>query len=175
MILQRTSILGTSELDRPWNVHSTVLALEVDARPGCFRGVDVREGTESHVARWLAENATASLTRDIEDLLSGLQGRGVRLARPLEIREYLLRFPDAIDALQETIRALSMNLPDAQLVLELYRDPEIEDEHLVVYVRFKHYPEDVMDRIRNVREKCRRALVGKKGWVHVTTDFSSLE
>ncbi len=118
---------------------------------------------------------TGSLIADISRILEQLKDEAVSVRDVQELQEYLLRFPDTIEALEETVRAASNDLPDAQLVLELYHDPEIEDEHLVLYARFKNYPEDVMDRIRSVREKCRGSLIGKKGWVHLTTDFSPVE
>lgn len=66
-------------------------------------------------------------------------------------------------------------LRDAQFTLEVYEDPEIDDKHLVLYVRFKNYDRDVMESIRNVRKKCREMLVGKSGWLHVTTDFQRVD
>ncbi len=120
--------------------------------------------------------AEISLTREIEDFLGRLQQRGVRINRIEEIREYLRQFPDMIEVTEKIVREASIHLPaEARFALEVYQDPEIKDEHLVLYVRFKNYPPNVMEEIRSVREKCRAYLVGRRGWLHLTTDFYPAE
>lgn len=55
--------------------------------------------------------------------------------------------------------------------MEIYQDPEVDDEHLVVYVRLNNYPEDVMDRIADIRRKLKCYLGNRGSWLHLTTDF----
>lgn len=133
-------------------------------------------GSEFLTKLWSERDVTGtSLTMEIEECLKNLQLQGVRMNRIEEIREYLRRFPDMIGATEEIVKEAFSSLPEAQFVLEVYQDPEIEDEHLVLYVRFKNYPQDVMEKIRGVRERCRAYLVGRKGWLHLTTDFYPAE
>ncbi len=59
----------------------------------------------------------------------------------------------------------------AELTLELYHDPEIDDQYLILCVRQAAYEKHIMDRIEAVRARYRDALADKSGWLHVTTDF----
>lgn len=101
----------------------------------------------------------------------GWDGNSCRLNNPDEIKEYLLESPDVIGVIAQIAPVVRASLPDAQLALEVYRDPEVDDKHLVLYARFENYDQLAMRRIRNAREKIRGHLVGKRGWLHLTTDF----
>lgn len=104
-------------------------------------------------------------------LLWDLRQQGVLLTHPEEIYDYLLRFPDLIGVIYEVVLMACTYLQDAQLSLEVYRDPEIDDEHLVLYARWRVYDERTMDQIRSVRDRYRPLLAGKSGWLILTTDF----
>jgi hypothetical protein len=83
------------------------------------------------------------------------------------------------------VNAAKRHFPEAQLVLDLYIDPEIDDKHLVLYIRMWDYGDSVMEEIREAREELGRfidrmekaeseflhKLVGKRGWLQLTTDF----
>ncbi len=88
------------------------------------------------------------------------------------MREYLLRFPDMIhltpfvcEMVWERFRS------SAQLSVEVYQDPEIEDEHIIIYVRQANYDVDIMDTIEKIHATYKSKLTGKSGWLLVTTDF----
>ena len=74
-------------------------------------------------------------------------------------------------AVKQAVFIAQDHLREAQLQLEVYRDPEGEDEHLVLYARFPVYDETVMERIRSARRQYRHLLLGKSGWFILTTDF----
>jgi len=59
----------------------------------------------------------------------------VRVKNPKLVRRYLHKFNDIIDVVPEAVSAAKRHFPEAQLVLDLYKDPEIDDRHLVLYVR----------------------------------------
>ena len=103
-----------------------------------------------------------------------------RILNPLEldvevdsekVSDYLLRFPDMLEAVNQVIRTVREHLPEAQLELVVYHDPEIEDEYLVLYARFLEYDQAVMERIRAARLAYTPYIRGKAGWVLLTTDF----
>lgn len=118
-----------------------------------------------------SERREIALTREIENCLETLRRRGICFGKIEEIREYMLQFPDMIEVALVATQVARKYLSEAQLTLEVYRDPEIEDRHLVLYVRLEQYDQSVMERIREVRKEYRRYLFGKKGWLHLTTDF----
>ena len=103
-----------------------------------------------------------------------------RILNPLEldvevdsekVSDYLLRFPDMLEAVNQVIRTVREHLPEAQLELVVYHDPEIEDEYLVLYARFSQYTSAVMERIRAARRAYSPYKRGKSGWILLTTDF----
>lgn len=108
-----------------------------------------------------------------ETIIALLVSSGAVVPNPAEVLEYLTRCPDTIPALPDYMKAASGVAPEgAQLSLELYRDPEIQDEHLVLYIRQSQYQDDLMDRIDAARESLARELKGDfSGWIHITTDF----
>jgi len=60
---------------------------------------------------------------------------------------------------------------DAKLFLEIYRDPEIHDEYLTLYIRKNEYEEMILDRIDETMSEFEPALGSASGWLLVTTDF----
>jgi len=71
----------------------------------------------------------------IETMLEYLASIQVIVTNPEEVCDYLSRYPDIIElvmlACEET---RSRFLLSTQLSLELYRDPEIDDQYLTLYV-----------------------------------------
>ena len=62
--------------------------------------------------------------------------------------------------------------PDAELSLELYRDPEIDDRYLTLEVRQDQYESDIMDKLDTLSEEFANELPQCSGHILVTTDFS---
>jgi len=94
-----------------------------------------------------------------------------RIARESRIREYLSLFPDIADVASYAVEAARRRFPHAQLVLDVYQDPEIDDEYLVLYVRMPHYDDSVMERIAAAEAEYLDMLADKSGWIQLTTDF----
>lgn len=140
---------------------------------GCSRGIDdFAILLSSDLLKWPREQSgEVSITREIDSCLKELQRRGMRFNKIDQIREYLLKFPDMIETTVRIAELAIIYLPEAKFTLEVYQDPEIEDIHLVLYVRFEDYEQSVMEKIREIRRKCRGHLIGKTGWLHLTTDF----
>jgi hypothetical protein len=104
--------------------------------------------------------------------LQRIAALSVRIPRPQEVLAYLDRYPDMLDLVEKASAETEQEFgDDAELSLELYRDPEIDDQYLTLYVRQAAYDKHIMDRIEAVRERYRQALSDKSGWLHVTTDF----
>ena len=107
----------------------------------------------------------------ISDLFLQAQRVGVKVDRPDEAFAYLLRFPDMIEVVERAVLAARNHLNEAQLQLEVYRDPEAEDEHLVIYARFPEYNGTEIERIRAAKKEFLHMLHGRSGWLSLTTDF----
>lgn len=114
---------------------------------------------------------TSAISQDIERLLKELIEQDVRVDAPEQIRWYLLNFPDVIDVVPVAVRAAHEYLPQAQLVLRVYHDPEIEDSYLTLYARLKEYDKEVLGNMERAESKFLDLLADKSGWLQLTTDF----
>lgn len=54
-----------------------------------------------------------------------------------------------------------------------YRDPEIKDEHLTLYIRQPRYGADIMAGIEHLSDAFSDQLEHASGYLLLTTDFSS--
>jgi hypothetical protein len=60
---------------------------------------------------------------------------------------------------------------DAERSLELYRDPEVNDQYLTLYIRQTRYDADILARIHRVVEPFADQLAQASGYLLLTTDF----
>jgi len=120
---------------------------------------------------WEADSEGISLIRDLDRYLKKLQEIGISLPNPAEIRAYWLRFPDMIEATLYIAELVKQNFPQAILKLEIYKDPEIPDEYLLLKIREKQQEINILEKIEEVEEKFAEVLVTKKGWLLLTPDF----
>jgi len=95
----------------------------------------------------------------------------VLIASESRVREYLLHAANIAEVVSHAVEAAQRRFPDAQLVLDVYQDPEIDDEYLVLYVRMLHYDDSVMERIAAAEAEYLDMLADKSGWIQLTTDF----
>jgi hypothetical protein len=111
----------------------------------------------------------------IDMLIADILNKGIRIPEMPKLKNYLSNFPDLIEILPSVCKLTRDRFPhNAQLSLEIDRDIQGKDE-LILYVRQDHYEEDFMDTIEDIRARYSDKLIGKKGWILVTTDFSSPE
>jgi hypothetical protein len=116
-----------------------------------------------------------SVFSEVESVMRWLIEEQVRLRDAQRIRDYIVEFPDLIEVVPQAVRAAKRHLPEAQLILEVYRDPEIEDRYLALYVRLPRYDEKVMERIEAAESEFLDRLAGAEGWLQLTTDFGKPE
>jgi hypothetical protein len=159
----------------PWGVHSGESSVAL-GKPGLLaqatahvRARDFPVLITPFSPKWQID--TESISSKINELFIQLQLQGVKVGQQSEVYEYLLRFPDMIEVVEQAVFVARNHFKEAQLQLEVYRDPENEDEHLVLYARFPAYDETVMEKIRAARRRYRHLLHGKSGWFILTTDF----
>lgn len=85
---------------------------------------------------------------------------------------YLAQHPDARLPLMEVwSAALEEFRTDAEVSVELFSEPDEDDEYLTLYVRQEEYQDDLLDRIDAVRRQLRTSLVANMSRVFLTTDF----
>lgn len=84
------------------------------------------------------------------------------------LRDYFRRFPDMVEVVRRARKEILNLIPQAKISLEVYCDPEIEDEHLVLYVHLPLSEGNAMERIREIRERCGEFIAKGSGWLHIT-------
>lgn len=115
---------------------------------------------------------SADGTSLIETVFNRLSSKQVTIPQPAEVSAYLLRYPDMMDILSSVCKTVSERFErQTQLSLEMYHDPEIEDEYLTLYVRQNYYDKHILDIIEDISAEYEKKLTGKSGWLIVTTDF----
>jgi hypothetical protein len=116
--------------------------------------------------------SNTAITSQIEILLSWLWDYGVLIPQPAQIRRYLSRYFDLTRIVRSVCKlAIDQFSGKAQLSLEVYGDPEIEDTYLALYIRQAPYSEDILKSIEDLRAEYEVDLTDSSGWFLVTTDF----
>lgn len=130
------------------------------AEPGSSSPVQVDAGAAPAIA--------AALVR--------VQRMQVRLPDRRAVRGYLAEFPE-LCGLVVRVAGLANDRfgHDSQLSLEVYRDPECDDEYLALFVRRHDYgnASALMAAIDELRGRYDDELGQVRGWLQVTTDFQS--
>ena len=105
-------------------------------------------------------------------LRSSLASSAIEIRHAAEVRAYLDQHPDMYGVMEEICKGARQEFgPEAFITLQVYRDPEIDDEYLLLRVRLRSYGPDMTQRIRSVSAPYESDLYDKSGSVIVTTDF----
>lgn len=140
--------------------------------------------------RWAALDQSAELTNlfspelireclgspipSVDLALSRIAANRINVPEPSLIRAYLNEHLDLLDVLTRTCRTVSETFrgDDAQLLLTVYSDPEIENKYLILYIRKSEYPDDFVSILNTIYAEYASSLLDKSGWFQVTTDFA---
>jgi hypothetical protein len=116
---------------------------------------------------------SSSIMTEIESSLN-IISEFVNLPNPIEIKNYLIEFPDLINVLicicvHTTIEFKT----NTQFSLELFKDREFDDHYLSLYVRQNTYSKNIMERLEKLWLNFESEIAKSKGWINITTDFRS--
>jgi hypothetical protein len=84
---------------------------------------------------------------------------------------YLSKFPDTAPVASDLLRATRTEFPQAEISLELYCDPEIDDQYLKVCVRLASYTRDFRKRLRSISATFDEERNTISGYVSLTSDY----
>lgn len=102
-----------------------------------------------------------------------IQRLGIKIPYSSDVMDYLILYPDILDLLLDACSSTKKEFQrQAQLSLEVFKDPESDDRYLTLYVRQEQYDTNILERIENISEKYYESLGGKRGWFIINTDFS---
>ncbi len=112
------------------------------------------------------------MKKEIEDTFSELKRLGVKIPSLTRVRNYLLNYSDMTDILHPVCQSIREYFGcKAEISLEVYEDPEIDDEYLTLYIRAQEYSDSIMNKIRDLRKEFEEQLSYRDGWVLITADF----
>ena len=108
----------------------------------------------------------------VEPLFERLRLNGIRIPRPAEALDYLKQFPDIIPVVNHACELTVAEFAGkATLSLEVYVDPEIDDDHLMLYVQMGGYDAANNDAIEGIFEVYAEGMIHCAGWMMVMQDF----
>jgi hypothetical protein len=88
------------------------------------------------------------------------------------VSSYLSSHPDLGDPVLAVCAEVRKEFgPEAELALQVYRDPEIHDCYLSLYVRLTSYDDSIIPRLDRVSQPFDEELSRASGYLLVTTDF----
>lgn len=127
---------------------------------------------DSVLSSWKPEKSALN-SFIIERSLRALQSYlGFEFPHPREVVEYLLSHPGLYDIVLDTCYSTKEVFGhNSQISLELYRDPEIHDEYLTIFIRQESYEPDIIEKIEGICREYEKELVGESGYLLVNTDF----
>lgn len=122
------------------------------------------------VFEWV--NSLVTLMLRIQRVLDCLAEAKVLIPNIKEVRDYLLQYTDLTShVLLAARRAKERFNPATQLSLEVYRDPEIDDRYLALYVRQENYDDNILDAIDEISSEYEDMLSEREGWFVLTSDL----
>jgi hypothetical protein len=123
-----------------------------------------------------ARTVSAELEKQLEALRHTLQSATVRLEHPEEIHAYLRQHPDLTPVVAHAAKQARDAFPDATLLLQLYHDPEIEeDTFLTLWIRPVYYEPSVYERIEALEERLMPEMKQSSGLFILNTDFQQVD
>jgi hypothetical protein len=117
------------------------------------------------------EQSSAPATPRAESLPE-LTNERVKVPEPADVLGYLASHRDMTPLLPLICARVRMEFgSQAELLLRVYRDPEIHDEYLALYVRQRPYDAQLMERLDSICEQFEKELSESSGWLLLTSDF----
>ncbi len=118
--------------------------------------------------------ASGNLGLDFFDPLEDVYSYRIRVINPKIILEYLLANRDIVSLIKSVCRDTRKAFgTKAALTLELYIDPEIDDTHLVLYVKAKKDIDAIFDTIDNVLENYNDKFIDIGRRIRISPDYKN--
>jgi hypothetical protein len=107
-----------------------------------------------------------------KSLLAELAGSGILVPHPADVPVYLASYRRLAKSLPSVCEQARREFgQETELVLKVYRDPEIRDRYLTLYVRLPADDASILTRLDRVTESFDEALCKASGYLLVTTDL----
>jgi hypothetical protein len=108
----------------------------------------------------------------VEPWLEALRLKGIRVPRPAEVRAYVNRFPDIVPVARQACDLVVTEFAGkAKFSLEVYVDPEIDDDYLMLYVQAGGYDAAINQALESIFAIYSEDMTDGTGWMMVMQDF----
>lgn len=97
-----------------------------------------------------------------------------KIERNEDVVQYILKNEKINLVLIDALHAVTDAFSGSESTLTLYRDPELNDEYLTIYVRMHQYPEHMFEKIDALLPRYQEKFTLTPGWLVITTDFVSV-
>ena len=122
----------------------------------------------------MAQKATraAKQRSSRSSIATALASQRIVVPQPPAVRSYLASHRDLAKILPLVCeRARREFGQEVELTLKVYRDPEINDRYLTLYVRLAAYDDTTISRMDGVTQDFDEELCSVSGYLLLTTDF----
>jgi hypothetical protein len=120
-----------------------------------------------------AESITSRLSK-CAPWVDQLRASGVVSADWQSVEKHLNGRSNLADLISEISSACRQEFgSDAEIALELYADPEIDDRYITLYIRLKQYTSESLGQIVRLSDRFEARLQDADGYLLITTDFRS--
>jgi hypothetical protein len=106
----------------------------------------------------------------VDDLMKWIKNH-VDIKNQKQIEYYLSVYRDLIDLIPTAVSIAKKHFPESHIVVDVYKDPEIEDSYIIFYIRLGQYEDSFIERLATAESELLPLLVNKKGWIQLSTDF----
>jgi hypothetical protein len=98
-------------------------------------------------------------------------GTAVTIPDVPSVSTYLVKHYDTVPLLEHFASKVRTCFGDAEVTLELYTDPEIDDEYLTIYVRKAEMEQADLEMIDRLSDEFSSEIAPLSGWVALMPDF----
>jgi hypothetical protein len=132
---------------------------------------EIRVETTGEYASLVFHQA-AVLQSAVTKLCAELAEHSIEIPNHNDVLRYLEQHVDLAAVVPSVCGQARQEFGDAaQLIIDIYRDPEIDDRYLRLCVRLPSYSDDTMAQVDHVSEPFDEDLCRASGYLLVTTDF----
>jgi hypothetical protein len=109
---------------------------------------------------------------EMEETLKMLENLQIKVYQPDEVRKYFGYYPDLIIFVKNACNLAKVKFQsEAQLSLQIVKDPEYPEESLVLFIRQYDYSTNFLEQLDEFRMPIQQKMQGQPGIFDITTDF----
>jgi hypothetical protein len=117
--------------------------------------------------------ATFTQVNEVKSLIEKLKSLGVAVPVEKEVGRYLSKHKDMVNVIRDITTSAQKKFKGSTLALKLFKEPEINDEYLALYVSPKEYGEQTQNLLDEILDNFSEQISNKSGWISILTSFEN--